>query len=116
MLVGAPLDTVTLVHHAEAVAQVEGKRRVTWRCPVLGDRRREWRTMQDIDTRDGALPYEELTGGEDYVAYFARRALETGAGRSAPLGAGTGHVLEARALVAGTVALIEGTFSPRRGP
>ncbi len=50
------------------------------------------------------------------MAYFARRALEAGAGRSGPLGAGTGHVLEARALVAGTVALIEETFSPRRGP
>jgi hypothetical protein len=87
-----------------------------WRCPVLGDGGREWRTMQDIDTRDGALPYEELTGGEDYVAYFARRAMEAGAGRGGPLGAGTGHVLEARALVAGTVALIEETFSPRRGP
>jgi aminoglycoside 3-N-acetyltransferase len=116
VLLGAPLDTVTLVHHAEAVAQVDGKRRVAWRCPILGDGGRKWRTLHDIDTRDGALPYEEVTGGEDYVAYFARRALEAGAGRGGPLGAGTGHVLEARALVAGTVALIEEAFSPRRGP
>ena len=116
VLLGAPLDTVTLVHHAEAVAQVGGKRRVAWRCPVLVDGGRAWRTMHDIDTRDGALPYGQLTGGEDYVAYFARRALDAGAGRSGLRGAGSGHVLEARALVAGTVALIEETFSLRRDP
>jgi aminoglycoside 3-N-acetyltransferase len=29
-LLGAPLDTVTLVHHAEAVAEVPGKRRVSY--------------------------------------------------------------------------------------
>ena len=111
VLVGAPLDTVTLVHHAEALARVEGKRRLAWRCPVLVDGRREWRTMHDIDTGDGALPYEQITGGEDYVAYFARRAIEAGAGRSGPVGDTTGHVLEARPLVAGTVALIEEAFS-----
>ncbi len=116
VLVGAPLDTVTLVHHAEAIARVEGKRRVAWRCPVLADGRREWRTLQDIDTSDGALDYARLTGGEDYVAWFARRVLEAGAGRSAPLGAGTGHVFEARPLVAGTVALIEEAFRRPRDP
>ena len=116
VLVGAPLDTVTLVHHAEAIARADGKRRVAWRCPVLVDGRREWRTLHDVDTSEGALDYGRLTGGEDYVAWFARRALEAGAGRSGPLGAGTGHVLEARPLVAGTVALIEEAFSPTRDP
>ncbi len=116
VLVGAPLDTVTLVHHAEAVARVEGKRRVAWRCPLLVDGRREWRTLHDIDTSEGALDYGRLPGGEDYVAWFARRALDAGAGRSGPLGAGTGHVFEARPLVAGTIALIEAAFRPPRDP
>ena len=116
VLLGAPLDTVTLVHHAEAVARVHGKRRVEWRCPMLVDGTREWRTLHDIDTGSGALPYERIAGAVDYVEHFARQALERGTGRSGPLGGGTGHVFEAAALVAGTVASIEAAFarSPTR--
>jgi len=110
VLLGAPLDTVTLVHHAEAVARVEGKRRVAWRCPVVLEGRREWRTLEDIDTSAGALPYEEIAGGLDYVEYFVRAALGQGAGRSGPLGAGTGYVLDARRLTESTVELIESAF------
>ena len=111
VLLGAPLDTVTLVHHAEAIAHVDGKRRVAWQCPVLVDGRREWRTLHDIDTSSGALPYERLSGGDDYVEFFVCAALERGAGRSGPLGAGTGHVLDARRLTECAVELIESAFA-----
>ena len=111
VLLGAPLDTVTLVHHAEAIARVPGKRRVEWRCPVRVDGRREWRTLHDIDTSNGAFPYEQLTGGVDYVEFFARAALDRGAGRSGPLGAATGHVLDARELTECAVELIESAFA-----
>jgi len=41
VMLGAPLDTVTLVHHAEAIADVPGKRRVSYSIPVIvgGERR-----------------------------------------------------------------------------
>ena len=112
VLLGAPLETVTLVHHAEAIARVDAKRLTAWQCPVLVDGRREGRTLHDIDTSAGALPYERLTGGVDYVEYFARAALERGAGGSGQLGAGTGHVLDARGLTEHTVQLIESAFQP----
>ena len=81
-----------------------------WRCPVIVDGKREWRTLHDIDTSAGALPYDGITGGTDYVEHFARAALERGAGSSGPLGAGTGHVLDAQALAATAVELIEAAF------
>jgi aminoglycoside 3-N-acetyltransferase len=111
VLLGAALDTVTLVHHAEAIARVPGKRRVAWRCPVLVDGRREWRTLHDIDTSTGAFPYERITGGVDYVGFLAGAALERGAGRSRPLGAGTGHAFDARRLMECAVELIESAFA-----
>jgi len=40
------------------------------------------------------------------------RDLAGGAGRSGRLGGGEGHVLEARALVERTIALIESAFAP----
>jgi aminoglycoside 3-N-acetyltransferase len=112
VMLGAPLETVTLVHHAEAISRVDGKRRVAWRVPLLLDGERVWRTLRDIDTSEGALPYERITGGVDYVEHFARAALAAGAGRSGPLGGGEGHLLSARLLVEHTVAAIESAFGP----
>ena len=100
VLLGEPLDTVTLVHHAESIAAVGGKRRVAWR------------TLHDIDTSRGALPYEQVAGDVDYVEQFARTALERGAGRTGPLRAGTAHVFDARILVEVSVSLIEAAFGP----
>ena len=59
VVLGAPLSTVTLVHHAEAVAEVPGKRRVSYGMPVSvgSPGERLWRTFSDIDTSKGALPY-----------------------------------------------------------
>jgi aminoglycoside 3-N-acetyltransferase len=112
VLLGAPLDTVTLVHHAETIAAVAGKRRVACDVPLLVAGERTWRTLHDVNTSTGALDYTRLTGGEDYVAWFAKKALERGDGRSGVIGAGQGHVLDARPLVTGTVALIEAAFPP----
>jgi len=111
-LLGAPLDTVTLVHHAEAVAEVPGKRRVSYGSPVIvrNPVERLWRTFSDIDTAEGALPYERVLGGEDYVGHIARSALAAGAGRRGPVGEGMSYLFDARGLVEHAVGWIEQTF------
>ncbi len=112
-VLGAPLDTVTLVHHAEAVAEVLGKRRVSYGSPVIlgNPGERIWRTFSDIDTAEGALPYGRVLGEEDYVEYIARSALAAGAGRSGPVGEGTAHLLDAGGLVEHAVGWIEQNFA-----
>jgi aminoglycoside 3-N-acetyltransferase len=109
-MLGAPLDTVTLVHHAEAVAEVPGKRRVVYRYPVFDDGERFWRAFSDIDTSEGALPYERVVGTEDYLGYIARSALVAGCGRSGPIGGTRAHLFEASPLVEHAVAWIEQNF------
>ena len=109
-VLGAPLETVTLVHHAEAVAEVPGKRRVSYGMPVILDDKRIWRTFSDIDTAVGALPYERVLGEEDYIEHIARSALAAGAGKSGPVGGGTAHLFDARALVEHAVEWIEQNF------
>ena len=111
-LLGAPLDTVTLVHHAEAVAEVPGKRRVSYAMPVIvgNPGERLWRTFSDIDTSDGAFPYERVLGEEDYIEYIARSALAAGAGRSGAVGEGTAYLFDARRLVEHAVSWIEQSF------
>jgi aminoglycoside 3-N-acetyltransferase len=109
-LLGAPLDSATLVHHAEAVAQVPGKRRVSYQYPVLEGGGRVWRTCWDIDTSEGALPYERVLGEEDYIGHIARSSLAAGAGRSGQVGKATAYVFEARGLVEHAVGWIERNF------
>ena len=109
-MLGAPLDTMTLVHHAEAVAEVPGKRRVSYRYPILEGSERVWRTFSDIDTSEGALPYEPVIGEEDYVGYIARSALAAGAGGSGSVGEATAYLFEAQELVEHAVRWIEQTY------
>jgi len=110
-MVGAPLESATLVHHAEAIARVPGKRRVGYHYPVFEGGERVWRTLSDIDTSEGALPYERITG-EDYIGHIARSALADGVGRSGPVGEGKAYLFEARDLVAYAVRWIESNFPP----
>ena len=111
-MLGAPLESLTLVHHAEAMARVPGKRRVGYRYPVFEGGERVWRTFSDIDTSQGALPYERITGEEDYIEHIARSALVEGIGRSGPVGEGKAHLFEAPDLVAYAVRWIEYNFPP----
>lgn len=113
LMLGAPLDTVTLVHHAEAIANVPNKRRVSYGAPVLAKvaGERQWRTFSDINTSDGALPYERIIGDEDYVEHIARAALASGAGRSGPVGQATAYLFDARLLVTFAASWIEQHFS-----
>jgi aminoglycoside 3-N-acetyltransferase len=109
-MLGAPLESLTLVHHAEAVVRVPGKRRVSYRCPVFEGGERVWRTFSDIDTSEGALPYERITGEVDYIEHIARSALADGVGSSGPVGESEAYLFEARELVAYAVRWIERNF------
>lgn len=115
VVLDAPLDTVTLVHHAEAVAEVPGKRRVSYEAPVLVNGERVWRTFHDIDTTTGALPYERVIGERDYVEYLSGAALEAGAGRSGRVGEAAAYLFDARGLAESSVGWIERNFGGARG-
>ncbi len=108
LLLGAPLSTLTLLHHAEATARVPGKRRVVYRMPLREDGRTIWRAFHDIDTAAGAFPYERVaeevaaTPGigpdQDPFAAIARQALAAGIGSEGRVGAATSALFPARAL------------------
>lgn len=115
LMLGAPLGTLTLLHHAESVADVPAKRRVTYRMPVLEDGRAVWRTFADIETSDpGAFPYPEIVGNDDAFEVIGREALATGCGVTGRVGDAESHLFEADRLLAFAVAWLESRFRPRR--
>ena len=110
LMLGAPLDTVTLLHHAEAIAGPEPKRRVTFRLPVLEHGRVEERTYTDIETSSGAYPYEQLGLEEDEFVVIARAALAAGIGVRGEVGQAESHLFDAGELTAFGVAWLEERF------
>ena len=110
VLLGAPLEIVTLVHHAEAIANVPNKRRTAYGMPVSVCGKRLWRTFSDIDTAGGALPYEQILGEEDYIEHIVRSALAAGIGKHGAAGEGDAYLLSAPRLVGHATRWIERNF------
>jgi aminoglycoside 3-N-acetyltransferase len=112
LMLGAPLDRITLLHHAEHLAEGPRKRFVEPQMPVIEDGRSMWRTYKDIDTSArGAFPYDEALGpGVDPFQVIGRGAVEAGIGRSGRVGDAESHVFEAGPLVWFAVRWLEERF------
>ena len=116
LMLGAPLDTITLLHHAEHLAESPRKRFVHRQMPVLEDGRSVWRTYKDIDTSaHGAFPYEEVLGpGVDPFTAIGRGAVEAGIGLSGRVGDAESHVFEAEPLVQFALRWLEERFGRKQ--
>ena len=64
LMLGAPLDTITLLHHAEHLASIPGKRIKRYEAPILVAGRPVWRDFEEFDTSHPVI--EGLD--EDYFA------------------------------------------------
>jgi aminoglycoside 3-N-acetyltransferase len=112
LLLGAPLHTISLLHHAEAIARVRAKRRVRYDVPLpaRGGGVR-WHVCEDIDVRGGPFPYARaVPPGEPPLGVIARAALGAGIGEMQPIGAARCHRFPARALVRFASAWLEERF------
>ncbi|MFC8224642.1 aminoglycoside 3-N-acetyltransferase [Streptomyces sp. NPDC057287] len=100
LMLGAPLETLTLLHHAEALADAPGKRFVEYEQPVLERGRRVWRRFRDIDSSGGAFDYSSVTPvGQDPFETIAQDMLAAGIGRRGKVGAADSHLFEAGEVV-----------------
>lgn len=100
LLLGAPLNTITMLHHAESIAPLPDKVVISYEMPVLVGGERVWRAYRDIDSASGAFDYARVVPeGVDAFDVIARAALEAGVGRAGPVGMAWSHLLPAQALV-----------------
>ncbi|MEV4412799.1 AAC(3) family N-acetyltransferase [Catellatospora sp. NPDC049609] len=82
LMLGAPLKSLTLCHHAEATANVQGKRYRDYQMPVREGDEVVWASYRTLDTFYGALPYwdrDDLEMGDSIVAKLADQAVAAGA-------------------------------------
>lgn len=98
---GADLDTVTLLHHAEYLADVPNKRRVRRHRRVrTADGSSEVRVVSCLDDEHGIVDHP----GEDYFATILRAYLAEGRARTGSVGGARSELIDARDLLAFGVA------------
>jgi aminoglycoside 3-N-acetyltransferase len=112
LLLGAPLQRLTLCHHAEALARVADKRYRDYRMPVQTTTGVEWRKYRTLDTFYGVLPYYERTDlkVESPAGTMAEQAVAAGAGHAGPVGIGSAWLFDADATVRAVVGWLEARF------
>ena len=94
LLLGAPLHTISLLHHAEAVARAP-KRWTTYRLPVLRSGARRWVAIRELDVWCGAFPYERVVSdGVEPLGAIAADARPP-ASAAAIVGEATAHLFPA---------------------
>jgi aminoglycoside 3-N-acetyltransferase len=112
LLLGAPFNSVTLLHYAECVARVPGKRVTRYRVPLLEAGKRVWKDVEEFDTTNGIVDWE----GEDYFGIITREFVEeNGTGAvSHRVGHAETHLLDAGRLHRFGVAWMERNLVPSR--
>lgn len=99
LLLGAPPSTVTVLHYAEAIAPIDGKRRVTTEMPLLdADGNKVWHRAEDFDS-NGILDCYAIEGEADAVERIARDYLALGRHHSGRVGRAASILVDARDIV-----------------
>ena len=106
LMLGAPLDTMTLLHHAEHLADIANKRVLRYAAPILLDGQKLWRDFEEFDT---GLPVVDGLD-EDYFESVVEDFLVTGQGRRGLVGHAPCVLVDAPAIVAFAVDWLERRF------
>ncbi|NUT15947.1 MAG: aminoglycoside 3-N-acetyltransferase [Cupriavidus sp.] len=112
LLLGAGLDSVTVLHYAEAIAEIPGKRRITYEMPLRdADGQTVWQAVEDFDS-NGILDCFALEGRPDGVETIARAYVPLGRHTEGQVGCAHCYLLEAQDIVAFGVRYLEQHYSP----
>ena len=103
LMLGAPLDTMTLLHHAEHLAEVSGKRVIRYEVPFAIGGGTFWRLGEEFDTSQPVV--DGLA--DDYFATIVSEFLAGGQGASGLVGHAASVLVPAVEIVAFAKAWIE---------
>ncbi|WP_404405480.1 aminoglycoside 3-N-acetyltransferase [Pelagibacterium halotolerans] len=104
LMLGAPRDTMTLIHHAEHLARLAGKRIKRVEVPFATDAGTVWRWVEEFDTGDPVIP---ALDGVDYFTEIVTEFLEGGSGRQGKIGHADSILVDAAAMTAFAVDWLE---------
>lgn len=102
-MIGAPWDTMTLLHHAEHLADLPGKRVIRYEVPFAVPGGVVWRMVEEFDTSRPVL--DGLA--DDYFAAVVEDFVSAGGGRLGRVGSARTLVVDAAAMCAFAVQWLE---------
>jgi len=102
LMLGAPLDRMTLLHYAEHLAQFTPKRIRRYETPMLIDGQVVWKSFEEFDTSNSP---DGLA--DDYFAMIVEDFLATGKGQRGTVGAAPSVLVKAKEIVPFAVSWIE---------
>ena len=103
LMLGAPLDTMTLLHHAEHLADIPGKRVIRKEAPFRVNGRTEWRWIEEYDTSEPVS--EQLPGA--FIEQIVMAYEASGGGRRGVVGNADCLLVEAADILPFAVRWIE---------
>jgi aminoglycoside 3-N-acetyltransferase len=111
LMVGAPLDTMTILHHAEHKANIPGKRVLRVEVPFARAGGVEWQMIEEFDTSD---PIVEALADDYFRLVVAEFLATSSTARQGLIGAAPSVLVPAREVVEFGVAWLERRFSSRK--
>lgn len=103
LMIGAPWDTMTLIHHADHLADLPGKSIVRLETPFAGESGITWRVIEEYDTTEPVI--DGLP--DDYIERIVTDFVSAGGGRQGPVGQAASLLVEARPMLAFAISWLE---------
>lgn len=118
LMLGAPLEKLTLLHYVEHLADIPGKRIKRYERPLWVEGERRWVAIEEFDTSEPVTD-ELLALDGDYFTTIAEHCLAEGGGRAGRVARAQSQLFDARRLVKCGIAWLEeryGSGEPRERP
>ncbi|SCZ04843.1 aminoglycoside 3-N-acetyltransferase [Microvirga guangxiensis] len=108
LMVGAPLDTMTLLHHAEHLTRIPNKRIRRYEVPFAAPGGVHWRMVEEFNTSDPVV-----SGfADDYFAVIVGEFLTSGQGSQDLVGSAPSVLVDAASICAFAVGWMERNADP----
>lgn len=95
LLLGSPLDSVTLLHHSETVCKVPDKRVIRYQMPVLKKGQKHWVDVEEYDTSKGIFQGAAADQAGEYFVTLMTDYLCTRQIASCKIGQAEAYLLDA---------------------
>ena len=107
VILKALLDTITLLHYAEARARLRHKRVIHYQCPMLVDGKRVWIDVEDWNTGE---PHDDYSFEQIALAHLDQKGARQG-----KVGNADSYLLDAADLAAFAIDWLEERFGEQPG-